>query len=118
MKRIVFCFLVFVASGFGSTGNACEELRKYPNLYESLMETNSRESGLKSLLGNLKVIAVTPLSEPSLITHIIVKSEMAGEPDIYFLQETTKNCTVINQSFYFNYNEVKQIIKRKRMRML
>ena len=82
------------------------------------MEANSRESGLKSLLGNLTVVAVTPLGDSGLTTDIIVKSEMSGEPDIYFLQETAKDCTVINQSFHFNYNEVKQIIRRKRMKML
>lgn len=114
--RLLVIVLLFVVCGFASTGNACEELRKYPNLYESMMRVNSR--GMEGLLGNLTVIAVTPLDDPSITTHIIVESEIPGEPDIYFLQETAKNCTVINQSFYFNHNEVKQIIRQKRMRML
>ena len=99
-------------------GNACEALRKYPELYESLMEANSRESGLKSFVGNLKVIAVTPTHNSGSSTYLFVKSEIVGEPDIYFLQETNRYCTVTNQSFYFNYNEVKQIIRLKGMKML
>ena len=117
MKRVLFLFvvLVFIICGWGSTGNACEELRKYPSLYEQFMNNNAR--GMKEL-GKLKVIAITPRYDSGRNTYLFVKSEAAGEIDLYLLQKTNKDCTVTDQSFYFDYDEVKEIIRRKGMKKL
>ena len=114
--RLLFTVLLFVvSSGFGSIGNACEEIRKYPDLYEKIMRVNAR--GITEL-GNLKVVAVTPLNDSSMVTYMIIKSEVMGEVDLYILQEVSKNCTVTDQSFYIDWDEVKRIITIKGMKEL
>ena len=115
MKKIVFCFLVFVACGFWDAGNACEELRKFPNLYERIIRVNTRE--MKEL-GDLEIVAVTPLGDSSRDTYMLIKSEVVGEVDLYILQEVSKNCRVTDQSFYTDRREVRRIIRQKRMKEL
>lgn len=116
MKRILFVLLFFTVLGFENTGNACEELRKYPELYERTLRTNSK--GLEAIMGELTLIAITPINNSQTTTYLFLKSEIPGEKDIYFLQETNKDCTVTDQSFYMDWYEVKRIIKQKGMREL
>ena len=117
MKRIV-AVLFLVVSGFVSTGNACEELRRYPGAYEVMINKNAKGMGIQGVIGNLDLIAATPAGHPGGKTYIFIKSEIEGERDIWFLQETNKNCDVIDQDFFFDYDEVKRIIKQKGMKEL
>lgn len=117
MKRIIslFVVLLFVACGFWDAGNACEELRKNPDLYERIIRVNIRE--MKEL-GDLEIVAVTPLNDSSRDTYMLIKSEVVGEVDLYILQEVSKNCRVTDQSFHTDRREVRRIIRQKRMKEL
>ena len=113
--RLLFTVFLFVFLGFASTSNACEVIREYPYIYEKYINSNARKTGIDSLTGKLRVIAVTPKYDSGRSTYLFLKSEVTGERDVYFLQETNKNCDVTDQDFFFDYNEVKRIIKRKGM---
>ena len=112
--RLLFTVLLFVL-GFGNIGNACVVIREYPYIYEKYINTNARKIGIEGLVGKLRVIAVTPIDDSGRNTYLFLKSEIAGERDIYFLQETNKNCDVTDQDYFFDYNEAKKIIRRKGM---
>ena len=115
MKRVLFVLSIFSVVGLGSIGNACEELRKNPDLYERIIRVNTRE--MKEL-GDLEIVAVTPLGDSSRDTYMLIKSEVVGEVDLYILQEVSKKCRVTDQSFYTDRREVRRIIRQKRMKEL
>ncbi len=112
---ILFAVIVLGIFGFGSTSNACEQLRKLPELYEMFINKNAE--GMKEL-GKLKIIAVTPVGDPRGNTYLFVKSRVEGEIDLYLLQETDKNCEVTDQEPFIDYSKVKKIIKQKGMKEL
>ena len=109
-----YLIIVVLAGFFGVVeAETCETMRMSPDLYETMMNQKGVE-----ILGKIKVVAITHVGDSRKDTNIFIKSEAAGEPDIYMLQQINKDCEITSQLFYLDPKEVKQIIKQRGMKKL